>query len=213
MSDAEMNVKKRVDDSLTRKIQKHFTQNEIEVEIRSNLFSTYEEAKQAGNVREMIGFKKEAYDERVGTAGVIKLSNEYYSTLGISEIQKRLSVAESNMKKSKDAMDRMFDNEVEKLTKEYRKIGGLQDKEVARGKAIEAVDVWKLTDDEFLRLKGEYLERKKEFLALKNAKDMYIEDNKELIEYEKQRAKREELLASGILEELGITVSKSEVEL
>lgn len=213
MSDAEMNVKKRVDDSLTRKIQKHFAQNEIEVEIRSNVFSTYEEAKQAGNVREMIGFKKEAFDERVGTAGVIKLSNEYYSTLGISEIQKRLSVAESNMKKSKDAMDRMFDNEVEKLTKEYRKIGGLQDKEVARGKAIEAVDVWKLTDDEFLRLKGEYLECKKEFLALKNAKDMYIEDNKELIEYEKQRAKREELLASGILEELGIKVSKSEVEL
>lgn len=168
------------------------------------LFDTYEEAKEAGSVSGMLQHKMSAYRDR--SRGVVSLSKEYSDTLSIIEIQSRLKEAKALEAKAKSLVERLYDKELERVTREYQKtIGGLQNEDIARGKALEYMGSWVEENEVYKEALKSYTEAKKEATALNNARDMYIEDNKELIRAEQERAKREELLSSGILEDFGIT--------
>lgn len=169
--------------------------------------SSWEDAKEAGNVKGMIGAKMVSYRANLGKRGVISLSKEYSSTLSIGDIQKRLPVAESVMKKAENTRNRIYNSELTKAKEKVRKAGVLND-EVVQAKAEEIVEEWAVTNEEYQKADKEYLTLRTEFMALRNAKDMYIEKNKDLIEAEELKARRRELLASGILEERGIISSE-----
>lgn len=51
-------------------------------------------------------------------------------------------------------------------------------------------------------------EEKRKYTAYCNARDMYIEDNKDLIEAEREKARKEEFKQSGILEMLGVSTGE-----
>ena len=168
------------------------------------LFDTYEEAKEAGSVSGMLQHKMIAYRDR--SRGVVSLSKEYSDTLSIIEIQSRLKEAKALEAKAKSLVERLYDKELERVTREYQKtIGGLQNEDIARGKALEYMGSWVEENEVYKEALKSYTEAKKEATALNNARDIYIEENKELIRAEQERAKREELLSSGILEDFGIT--------
>lgn len=205
---SEMETGKNVMDSIERKLDSYYGAPK-ENSIPSAKYGSYEEAKEAGDVVEMIGCKLLEADARASKKDLITLSNQYSSTMSIIDIQRKIPSAESIMKKSKSIMDRMYEAELNKVTKYYQKsVGGLQQEELAKAKAKEAVDEWADADEEYQKAVADYLEAKREYTALSNAKDVYIEGNKELIEAERVRAKREELLSSGILAELGIIPSQ-----
>ena len=161
-------------------------------------YSSYAEAKQSGDVMSMIAFKRANKG-----AGLRALSAEY-SKLPISEIQSRIKSSEETLGKAKAIVDRMREQEYNRLKKEYSKIGGLVGLRL-EGTIAESIQDYERQNEEFLEAVNEYNAIKTENRALKNAKDAYIVANQSLIEEEKRKAQRKELLDSGILEELGIT--------
>ena len=204
----EMEISRGVMDSLENKLNSYYGVPK-ERTLPKAKYSSYEEAKKAGDVEEMIGCKLSDAEARASKSDVIALSNQYASTMSIVDIQKKLPSAESIMKKAKSIMERMYEAELNKVTKHYQKtIGGLQQEDIAKAKAKDAVDEWANDNDEYQKAREDYLDAKREYRALNNAKDIYIEDNKELIEAEKANLKRAELLSSGILSELGIASSE-----
>lgn len=204
----EMEINRGVMDSLENKLNSYYGVPK-EGNLPSAKYSSYEEAKKAGDVKEMIGCKLSDAKAKASKRDVIALSKQYASTMSIVDIQKKLPSAESIMKKAKSIMERMYEAELNKVTKHYQKtIGGLQQEDIAKAKAKDAVDEWVNDNEEYQKAKEDYLDAKREYRALNNAKDIYIEDNKELIEAEKANLKRAELLSSGILSELGIASSE-----
>lgn len=200
---------KKAEESIGKKLNALHGFTEPEERVESII--SYDKAKEDGNVKAMLANKLTQYREKKSGLdnSVIDLSQEYYSTLSIGDIQSRLHKTKALVDKAKDTMDRIYKEELDKITKHYQKtIGGLQDEELARCKAIEAAKEQVVMIDEYKEAFIIYGDSKKEYTALKNAKEMYIEDNMDLINAEKERVRKEELLASGILEEMGLAPDK-----
>lgn len=161
-------------------------------------YSSYAEAKQAGDIVSMIAFKRANKG-----AGLRTLSAEY-AKLPILEIQSRIKSTEETLKKAEAIVERMHEQEYNRLKKEYSHIGGLVGIRL-EGAIAEAMQDYKRKDEEYIEALAEYNTVKTEYTALKNAKDAYIIANQQLIEEERVKAQREELISSGILAELGIT--------
>lgn len=203
MNSFEMGMKAR--ESVSKKMAEHFGYTEEKQEPKEK-YSSYDEAKEAEDVSGMLYHKFREREARRKGSNVITLSKEYASTLSIAEIQKRIPHSKDLAEKAKALMDRIYNTELDKVTKHYQQtIGGLQGEEMARAKAMEAVDEWAMQNEEYLEARSTYEEASRDYTALTNAKEMYIEANMDLIEAERERARKEELLGSGILEELGIT--------
>ena len=164
--------------------------------------SNLDEAREAGNVQEMIHYKRAA--RRLAHKSVITLSNEYYDQMSISDILKGIKATEKEVASNKELMDDLYEREQEKALSEYSKRFGTTDSRV-QALVAEHMDSW--NNEQYLQISNDYKNAKKRLTALNNAKSMYLEDNKELIEAEKQRVKREELLSSGLLEDLGIVTT------
>lgn len=206
MNSFEMDMKAR--EGVRKKMAEHFGYTEEEQEPKEK-YSSYDEAQKARDVKSMLDYKFREREAKRKGSNVITLSKEYASTLSIAEIQKRIPHSKTLAEKAKALMDRIYNTELDKVTEHYQKtIGGLQGEEMARAKAMEAVDAWAMKNEGYLEARSAYEEVNREYTALKNAKEMYIEANMDLINAEKERARKEELLASGILEEMGLAPDK-----
>ena len=192
----EMNQK--AEKGITNKLAKyHGVEQEKEIESK---YSSYEQARDAEDTQAMIGFKMDKL--RSKGAGVIALSNEY-AKLPISEIQSRIKSSEAMLEKAKDNKERLYEQQYKRFEKEFSKIGGCVGVHLEMA-IYDAMEDYVKNDEEYLEAVKEYNTLRTEARALKNAKEIYIEDHKDMIEAERRKAEREALLASGILEELGI---------
>lgn len=169
------------------------------------LYDTYEEAKKAGSVSGMLQHKMR--DRREEHKKITSLSNEIYSTKSITEIQNRIKELERSVEKQEETVQLLEQAQERKFRKEFSRIGGLVGIHLDAA-VYEAMNGWLSTDEKYLEAVTELKTVKKDYTAHCNAKELYLEDNKDLIEAEREKNRRRDLLSSGILEELGITQSE-----
>lgn len=172
--------------------------------------SSYQEAKEAGNVREMLRHEHEMLTKKKERQSVAARSKEYISTLSISEIRQRLVTSKKQGDTKKEHMDRLYNAELDMVTREMKSYGSFVVNELFLAQAKEAAMERLQKSPEYLEVKAAYDEALLEHRALSTAKEAYIEEHKDLIEAERERVRREEFLASGILEELGIVSTENE---
>lgn len=167
--------------------------------------ATYDEAKKAGDTHGMVSNKLADYYSDKRAMDVRSLSREY-AGLSIVEIQSGVNHYKDLLHSAKKVKDHLYEEEEKRIRKEYSStVGGLT------GSKLEDEVFKHLSSyhgEEYEEAVSEFERVRKQYTAYCNAKDMYIEDNKELIEAERAKAKHEELLSSGILEELGIIPSE-----
>lgn len=169
-------------------------------------FATYEEAQAAGSIKGMIHMKR--MKNQAAHRSVISLSNEYYETLSISDILKNLELIEKSTAEIEELKDACYQREFDRVLRDFLKTGANRD--LARGKVFDYMNSW--DDKEYSQLVSEYAESKKKLTAFSNARDRYIDEHKDLIEAERARVRREELLTSGLLESMGIVSSDEDCE-
>lgn len=196
MREWEMN--KKAKSGISKKMSMYHGEEPERDNSTSSKYSSYAQAKEAGDTVSMIAFK------RANKGAKIRALSAEYSKLPISEIQSRIKSSEETLGKAKAIVDRMREQEYNRLKKEYSKIGGLVGIRL-EGAIAETMQDYERQNEEFLKAMADYNAIKTENRALKNAKDAYIVANQSLIEEEKRKFQRKELLDSGILEELGIT--------
>lgn len=166
---------------------------------------SYEDAKKAGNVRAMISCKLGAHKK--GVEKITALSNEVYSTKSITEIQNAIRELKKSVEEQSETVQLLEQAQERKIRKEYSKIGGLVG--IRLDAAVEeAMDEWMGADGRYMEAVKELNATKRNYTAHCNAKEMFLEDNKDFIEAERKKARQKELLSSGILEELGIAQSE-----
>mgnify|MGYP007005411476 CR=1 FL=1 len=169
-------------------------------------FDTYEDAKNAGDVQGMLKHKLGNYRKRV-----VNFSNEVYNTLPIKDILKGVDELKVSVQQKADAVETLREAQRQRIEKEYKQIGGLTG--VRLIVAIEeALSDYEKGDETFLQAVADAQEEKRKYTAYCNARDMYIEDNKDLIEAEREKARektrKEEFKQSGILEMLGVSTGE-----
>lgn len=169
------------------------------------LYDTYEEAKKAGSVIGMLQHKMKGHREK--SEKITSLSNKVYATKSITEIQNSIKELEKSVEKQAETVQLLEQAQEQKFRKEYSRIGGLVGIHLDAA-VYDAMNEWLSTDEKYLEAVTELKTVKKDYTAYCNAKEIYLEDNKALIEAERERARQRELLSSGILEELGITQSE-----
>ena len=184
--------------SIGAKLRAYYGEPEPKDEVASK-YNSYEEAKEAGDVSGMIAKKLDA--KRAANRSVIALTNELYSTLSIKDIMSQRKRADKAVTEAKEFKDDLYKREIDKLVKSFGKIGGLSE-DMLRGKAIEAFDA--NPSEAYKEAEKDYREAKKRKTALNNCVDRYALENKDIIEAERERKRREEVLESGILDELGV---------
>lgn len=201
MSNYESNTQVR--ESLRKKLGEFYGQKEVQQPEQK--YKSYEEAKadEAGSnekrIQAMIGFKRAALSE--ANKSVISLTNELYESMDIKQIMRERKKAEKRKAEAKEFRDNLYERELQKHIKEFSKVGGLSE-DMVKGKAIEAVE--SDPSDALREAYDDFAEAKKRYTALNNCVDRYKVENADLIEAELTARRREELISSGILEELGV---------
>lgn len=165
-------------------------------------FDTYEDAKNAKDVQGMLKHKLGNYRKRV-----VNLSNEVYNTLPIKDILKGVDELEVSVQEKVDDVETLLEAQRRRLEKEYKQIGGLVGIRFD-AKVQEALSEYEKTDSTYLQAVADAQEEKRKYTAYCNARDMYIEDNKDLIEAEREKNRKEEFKQSGILEKLGVSTGE-----
>lgn len=197
----EMN--KQAMESLSKKMMAYH--GEPKEPVHTNTQMNYEDAKAAGNVRAMLSSKLGAYRKNVEK--IIDLSKEVYANKSIGEIQNSIKELEKVVETQKETVQLMEQGQERKYRQEYSKIGGVSGLHLDAAVA-DAMEDWMRTDEKYLEAVAELKAVKRDYTAYCNAKEMYVEDNKDLIEAEREKARIAELRSSGVLEELGITQSE-----
>ena len=165
-------------------------------------FDTYEDAKNAKDVQGMLKHKLGNYRKRV-----VNLSNEVYNTLPIKDILKGVDELEVSVQEKVDDVETLLEAQRRRIEKEYKQIGGLVGIRFD-AKVQEALSEYEKTDSTYLQAVADAQEEKRKYTAYCNARDMYIEDNKDLIEAEREKNRKEEFKQSGILEKLGVSTGE-----
>ena len=165
-------------------------------------FDTYEDAKNAKDVQVMLKHKLGNYRKRV-----VKLSNEVYNTVPIKDILKGVDELKVSVQEKVDDMETLLEAQRRRIEKEYKQIGGLVGIRFD-AKVQEALSEYEKTDSTYLQAVADAQEEKRKYTAYCNARDMYIEDNKDLIEAEREKTRKEEFKQSGILEKLGVSTGE-----
>lgn len=196
-------MEKRAKENLDKKmVAYHGEPKEI---VHTKTETTYEDAKAAKNVGAMIDCKMNVHRKKVEK--IISFSKEIYSSKSIAEIQNSIKELEKSVKDKTETVQLLEQEQERKFRKEYSRIGGLVGIHLDAA-VYQAMDEWLSTNEKYLEAVAELRAIKRDYTAYCNAKEMYLEDNKDLIEEERAKARRAELLSSGILEELGITQSE-----
>lgn len=170
--------------------------------IKTHDYDTYENAKNAGDVQGMLKHKLGNYRKRV-----VNLSNEVYNTLPIKDILKGVDELEASVQEKVDDVETLLEAQRRRIEKEYKQIGGLVGIRFD-AKVQEALSEYERTDSTYLQAVADVQEEKRKYTAYCNARDMYIEDNKDLIEAEREKNRKEEFKQSGILEKLGVSTGE-----
>lgn len=165
-------------------------------------FDTYEDAKNAKDVQGMLKHKLGNYRKRV-----VNLSNEVYNTVPIKDILKGVDELKASVQEKVDDVETLLEAQRRRIEKEYKQIGGLVGIRFD-AKAQEALSEYERTDSIYLQAVADAQEEKRKYTAYCNARDMYIEDNKDLIEAEREKTRKEEFKQSGILEKLGVSTGE-----
>lgn len=165
-------------------------------------FDTYEDAKNAKDVQGMLKHKLGNYRKRV-----VNLSNEVYNTVPIKDILKGVDELEASVQEKVDDVETLLEAQRRRVEKEYKQIGGLVGIRFD-AKVQEALSEYERTDSTYLQAVADAQEEKRKYTAYCNARDMYIEDNKDLIEAEREKTRKEEFKQSGILEKLGVSTGE-----
>lgn len=165
-------------------------------------FDTYEDAKNAKDVQGMLKHKLGNYHKRV-----VNLSNEVYNTVPIKDILKGVDELKASVQEKADDVETLLEAQRRRIEKEYKHIGGLTGIRLM-GAVEDALNDYEKGDETFLQAVADAQEEKRKYTAYCNARDMYIEDNKDLIEAEREKARKEELKQSGILEMLGVSTGE-----
>lgn len=194
---------KQAKESLSKKLAAYH--GEPKEPVHTNTQMSYEDAKAAGNVGAMLSSKLGAYRKKVEK--ITALSKEVYANKSIGEIQNSVKELEKVVENQKKTVQLMEQGQERKYRKEYSKIGGVSGIHLDAAVA-DAMEDWMRTDEKYLEAVAELKAVKRDYTAHCNAKEMYIEDNKALIEAEREAAHIAELRSSGVLEELGITQSE-----
>lgn len=202
MQEYEMNNK--VKEGLAKKVAVYREANPLQEPsvTKTRDYDTYEDAKNAGDVQGMIHHKLSRYQKRV-----VNLSKEVYIDIPIKEILKGIEELKVSVQQKADDVETLREAQRRKIEKEYKHIGGLTG--IRFLSAVEdALNDYEKRDETFLQAVADAQEEKRKYTAYCNARDMYIEDNKDLIEAEREKARKEELKQSGILEMLGVSTGE-----
>ncbi len=170
--------------------------------IKTHDYNSWEDAKNAGDVQGMIHHKLLRYQKRV-----VNLSKEVYTDIPIKEILKGIEELKVSVQQKADDVEMLREAQRRKIEKEYKHIGGLTGIRFI-GEVEEALSDYEKGDETFLQAVADVQEEKRKYTAYCNARDMYIEDNKDLIEAEREKARKEEFKQSGILEMLGVSTGE-----
>ena len=169
-------------------------------------YNSWEDAENAGDVQGMIYHKLLHYHKRV-----VNLSKEVYTDIPIKEILKGIEELKVSVQQKADAVETLREAQRQRIEKEYKQIGGLTGIRLI-GAIEEALSDYEKGDETFLQAVADAQEEKRKYTAYCNARDMYIEDNKDLIEAEREKARektrKEEFKQSGILEMLGVSTGE-----
>lgn len=165
-------------------------------------YNSWEDAKNAGDVQGMVYHKLLHYQKRV-----VNLSKEVYTDIPIKEILKGIEELKVSVQQKADDVEMLREAQRRKIEKEYKHIGGLTGIRFI-GAVEEALSDYENGDETFLQAVADAQEEKRKYTAYCNARDMYIEDNKDLIEAEREKARKEEFKQSGILEMLGVSTGE-----
>lgn len=165
-------------------------------------YNSWEDAKNAEDVKGMIYHKLLHYQKRV-----VNLSKEVYTDIPIKEILKGIEELKVSVQQKADDVEMLREAQRRKIEKEYKHIGGLTGIRFIRA-VEEALSDYEKWDETFLQAVADAQEEKRKYTAYCNARDMYIEDNKDLIEAEREKARKEEFKQSGILEMLGVSTGE-----
>lgn len=169
-------------------------------------YNSWEDAENAGDVQGMIYHKLLHYQK-----GVVNLSKEVYTDIPIKEILKGIEELKVSVQQKADAVETLREAQRQRIEKEYKQIGGLTGIRLM-GAIEEALSDYEKVDETFLQAVADAQEEKRKYTAYCNARDMYIEDNKDLIEAEREKARektrKEEFKQSGILEMLGVSTGE-----
>lgn len=165
-------------------------------------YNSWEDAKNAGDVQGMIYHKLLHYQKRV-----VNLSKEVYTDIPIKEILKGIEELKVSVQQKADAVETLREAQRQRIEKEYKQIGGLTGIRLI-GAIEEALSDYEKGDETFLQAVADAQEEKRKYTAYCNARDMYIEDNKDLIEAEREKTRKEEFKQSGILEMLGVSTGE-----
>lgn len=138
---------------------------------------------------------------------VVNLSKEVYTDIPIKEILKGIEELKVSVQQKADDVEMLREAQRRKIEKEYKHIGGLTGTHFI-GAVEEALSDYENGDETFLQAVADAQEEKRKYTAYCNARDMYIEDNKDLIEAEREKARKEEFKQSGILEMLGVSTGE-----
>lgn len=170
--------------------------------IKTPDYNSWEDAKNAGDVQGMIYHKLLHYQKRV-----VNLTKEVYTDIPIKEILKGIEELKVSVQQKADDVEMLREAQRRKIEKEYKHIGGLTGIRFI-GEVEEALSDYEKWDETFLQAVADAQEEKRKYTAYCNARDMYIEDNKDLIEAEREKARKEEFKQSGILEMLGVSTGE-----
>lgn len=195
--------RKSVRDSLDKRMAVYH--GEPKEPVRTNTQMSYEDAKAAKNVNAMLSSKLGAHRKKVEK--ITALSKEVYTSKSIGEIQNSIEELEKAVENQKETVQLMEQAQERKYRREYSKIGGVSGIHLDAA-VYDAMNDWMRTDEKYLEAVAELRAVKRDYTAHCNAKEMYVEDNKDLIEAEREKARMAELRSSGVLEELGITQSE-----
>lgn len=165
-------------------------------------YNSWEDAENAGDVQGMIYHKLLHYQKRV-----VNLSKEVYTDIPIKEILKGIEELKVSVQQKADAVETLREAQRQRIEKEYKQIGGLTGIRLI-GAIEEALSDYEKGDETFLQAAADAQEEKRKYTAYCNARDMYIEDNKDLIEAEREKTRKEEFKQSGILEMLGVSTGE-----
>ncbi len=191
---------KQAKESLSKKLAAYH--GEPKEPVHTNTQMSYEDAKAAGNVKAMLSSKLGA--RRKSVEKIVTLSKEVYASKSIGEIQRNIKNLEKVVENQKETVQLMEQAQERKYRRECSKIGGVSGIHLDAAVA-DAMEDWMRTDEKYLEAVAELKVVKRDYTAHCNAKEMYLEDNKDLIEAEREKARIAELRSSGVLEELGIT--------
>ena len=195
MEQWEMN--KKAKEGVGKKLWELYGKKETKEEPESK-YKTFEEAKAAGDVPGMIERKFNA--KREANKTVIALTNELYESMDIKQIMRRRKRAEKEVAEVEELREDVYERELNKVITSMAGVGGLSDEhKIAKAKEYLADNPPK----SIVEIEAEYTEAKKYHTALQNCISRFAVENADVIEAERERRRREEVLASGIMEELG----------